>query len=205
MIEINTKQKNRIKQTSITNSTDINVTIYFMDCEIFAFLRRRALVDGVEGGGVVPVDQGEGRVAVGLGAALGQVPVDVVGAVGSGGGVHRLQNIFAHDQLVDGAPQHTAGVDSVDVVYKADHRPRPGVEQGVGHGQVQDIAAAEELTGLGKDHGALQPAAAVGRRKKVGGDAVVAVHLDDPVGQEVKAVAQVVPEGTLFPQQQDRR
>src|SRR5699024_4972546 len=35
-------------------------------------------------------------------------------------------------------------------------------------------------------------------------DAVVAVHLDDPVGQQVEAVAQVVPEGGFLPQQQHR-
>src|SRR5699024_7574579 len=117
--------------------------------------------------------------------------------------VHGLQNVFAHDQLVDGAPQHTAGIDGVDVVHKAGHGAGPAVQQGGGHGQVDDVAGAKELAGLRKDHGAVELAAAVSRFKEAGGDAVNAVHLDDPVGQQVEAVAQIVPERGLLPQHQD--
>ena len=66
-------------------------------------------------------------------------------------------------------------------------------------------AAAVELAGLREHDGAVQPAAPVGIAEKVSGDGVAAVHLDDPVAEQIHAVAQVVPEIRFFQQQEDGR
>ena len=66
-------------------------------------------------------------------------------------------------------------------------------------------AASVELAGLRKHDGAVQLPAPVGIAEKASGDGVAAVHLDDPVAEQIHAVAQVVPEIRFFQQQKDGR
>ena len=66
-------------------------------------------------------------------------------------------------------------------------------------------AASVELTGLREHDGAVQLTAPVGIAEKVSGDGVAAVHLDDPVAEQIHAVAQVVPEIRFFQQQDNGR
>ena len=66
-------------------------------------------------------------------------------------------------------------------------------------------AASVELTGLRKHDGAVQLSAPVGVAEKASGDGVAAVYLDDPMAEQIHAVAQVVPEIRFFQQQKDGR
>ena len=119
--------------------------------------------------------------------------------------INGLLQGLALDQAVHGRPQHTAGIYTVHVVHKARHGLCPAGEQPVRKGGVHMAAASVELTGLREHDGAVQLTAPVGIAEKVSGDGVAAVYLDDPVAEQIHAVAQVVPEIRFFQQQEDGR
>ena len=137
-------------------------------------------------------------------AALRVVPDQIIRAIGIHGVLNGFLQGLAQDQVVDGIPQHTAGIHGVDVVHIACHCFGTTGQQGIGHGGVQTAAHAKELAGLGEYHGVLELAAPVCRPEKAGRDAVQAVDLDDPVGQQIDAVVEVLVEIRFLRQQDDR-
>lgn len=121
---------------------------------------------------------------MGTSAALRMVPDEVILTISRLGVLQRLPDILPHDEVIDGIPKHTAGVDGVDVVHIADDGIGPAGKQRVCHGVVLAAVHAEELAGLGVDDGIGQLAAFVGVAEEIRRDAVVAVHLDDAVAQQ---------------------
>ena len=137
-------------------------------------------------------------------AALRVVPDQIIRAIGIHGVLNGFLQGLAQDQVVDGIPQHTAGIHGVDVVYIACHCFGTTGQQGIGHGGIQTAAHAKKLAGLGEHYGVLELAAPVCRPEKAGRDAVQAVDLDDPVGQQIDAVVEVLVETRFLRQQDDR-
>ena len=105
--------------------------------------------------------------------------------------------------MVDGIPEHTAGVDRVDVVHIAQHSPCAARQQRFGHRLIHAVRDAQELAGLGVDDGIAELARAVRIAEEIRRDAVKAVELDDAVSQQVKAVDDVFIQRGRFCQQDD--
>ena len=66
---------------------------------------------------------------MGTSAALRMVPDEVILTISRLGVLQRLPDILPHDEVIDGIPKHTAGVDGVDVVDVADDRLCPAGEE----------------------------------------------------------------------------
>ena len=114
---------------------------------------------------------------------------------------HRPADGLSHRKMVDGVPEHTAGVDRVDVVHIAQHSPCAARQQRFGHRLVHAVRDAQELTGLGVDDGIAELARAVRIAEEIRCDTVKAVELDDAVSQQVKAVDDVFIQRGRFCQQ----
>ena len=140
---------------------------------------------------------------MGAAAALLRIPDDVVLAVGVLGVGHGPADGHSHAKMVDGVPEHTAGVDGVDVVHIAQHGPCASGQQSLGHRLVHAARDAQKLAGLGVDDGAAELARAVSIAEEIRCGAVEAVHLDDPVGQQLEAVDDVLIKCGLLRQQDD--
>ena len=167
-----------------------------------AFLEREVFRH-IQPGVLVTVEHQIRCGGVGAASALLRIPDDVVLAVGILRVGQRPADGLSHRKMVDSIPEHTAGVDRVDVVHIAQHSPCAARQQRFGHRLIHAVRDAQELTGLGVDDGIAELARAVRIAEEIRRDAVKAVELDDAVSQQVKAVDDVFIQRGRFCQQDD--
>ena len=136
--------------------------------------------------------------------ALIVVPDDIIRTVQVQAEVHGFAHRISRQQAVHSRPQHAAGVNGVDIVDIAHHSGGSACQQGVCHREVDAVVHTQELAGFGVDEGVLQLAEAVGILEEARRDAVPAVDLDDPVGQQINAIVEVLVEIRFLRQQDDR-
>ena len=137
-------------------------------------------------------------------SALRTVPDKVVFAVG----VHRVLkgrlDVFAQKQLVDGIPEHTPGVDRVDVVGVAHDGRSTGGKERVRHRTVRAAVSAAEFARLRQDDGAVHRLEEIRTAEEIRRDGVQTVDLNDAVAEQVDAVPQVFVGCGFLGQQNDR-